>query len=238
MCIYCELIREVLYWNMLKIIREEAIRIAITDDHLILRQTVQKMLSREPRFEVVITAENGADLINQLREKSVDIVIFDIEMPIMNGRETLGMLNKLYPEIKTLILSMHDDSVRIKKYFHLGAKGFLTKVCEYKELVLALETIAEGRVYLNSLSTHKAYREAHNSDHKRNKIIIDEPLTARELEILKLVCLEKSNKEIAAELDISHRTIENHTLRIRKKTGAVNGVGLLVYAVKNKIVEF
>ena len=212
-------------------------KIAIAEDHSILRQTMKIMLDKEPNFKVVINAKNGVDLISQLQRKSVDIVILDLEMPVMNGQDALKFINRVYPEVKTLILSMHDGEERVKKYFQLGVKGFLSKTCEFAELKLALKTISEDRVYINNSSTNAVYRKIRTVRKNAKSNSIDEPLTLRETQVLKLVCQQKSHREIATELDLSFRTVENHTLHIRKKTGAINGIGLMVYALKHNIIS-
>lgn len=216
---------------------QKLIRIAIAEDHTILRKTIRTLLDEEPNYEVVLEADNGANLISQLRKKEVDVVLLDIEMPIMNGQEALKFLTRVYPNIKVLILSMHDDEVRIKKYLQLGAKGYLPKTCDYSELTVAIDTLFEDRAYIYNASTHAIYSQIKSEKKNVKPNCIDEPLTHRENQVLKLICLQKSHREIALELDLSYRTIENHTAKIREKTGAINSIGLLAYAIKKKIVK-
>jgi DNA-binding NarL/FixJ family response regulator len=222
---------------MIEKLLQKPIRIAVTEDHVLLRETIRTLLNKEVNFHIVLEAGNGQELIEGLRKKEVDIVILDLEMPILNGSETLKVIGKTHPKLKTLVLSMYSDKARIKKCFQLGAKGFLSKVCEYHELVTAINTLNDGRVYLNNSSTNKLYRQIKSSKNKQKLNFIDDPLTEREMEILNLICHEKTNREIAVELDLSHRTVENHSLNIRKKTGANNSIGLMTYALKHKIVS-
>ncbi|MFT6982712.1 MAG: DNA-binding NarL/FixJ family response regulator [Crocinitomicaceae bacterium] len=216
---------------------QKPIRIAITEDHALLRETICTLLNKEPNFNIVLEVGNGQELIEGLKNKEVDLVILDLEMPILNGSETLKVIGKTHPGLKVLVLSMYSDKARVQKCFQLGAKGFLSKVCEYHELVTAINTLSDGRVYLNNSSSNKLYRQIRSSKNKQKLNFIDDPLTEREMEILNLICHEKTNREIAVELNLSHRTVENHSLNIRKKTGANNSIGLMTYALKHNLVS-
>ncbi|NRA12983.1 MAG: response regulator transcription factor [Crocinitomicaceae bacterium] len=214
---------------------QKPIRIVVAEDHVLLRETIRTLLNKEVNFQVVFEVGNGAELIEGLRKKEVDIVLLDLEMPVLNGSETLKIISKSHPRVKTLVLSMYNDQTRVKKCFQLGAKGYLSKACQYNELVTALNALDEGRIYLNNSSANRAYRQFRSGPIEQKLNDIDDPLTEREKQILNLICREKTSQEIAIELNLSRRTIENHTLNIRKKTGANNSIGLMTYALKRNL---
>lgn len=215
---------------------EKKLKIGIAEDHDILRQTMSKLLSEEENVAEVFQASNGKELLTIHKKKSLDIVILDLNMPVMDGRETMKVLNGLDSDKKpgVIILSMYDTIDHIRKYISLGANAFLSKGCDYSELLKAINDVNEKGFYFNKIVTKQLVARTLRSS---AKIMLDNPLSLREKEILQLICKQQTSHEISDELQISLRTVENHRLHIMKKIGAKNGVGLLVYAMKNGLLD-
>lgn len=211
-------------------------KLGIAEDHDILRQTMSKLLIEEENIETVAQAANGRELLDIMGKNILDIVILDLNMPVMDGRETMKVINSVSEDQRpgVIILSMHDSKDHIRKYIGMGANAFLSKGCDYTELVKAVND-----VYINGFHFNRAVtRElAANTLQSSTKITLDNPLSQREAQILKLICKQKTSPEISELLGISLRTVENHRLHILKKTGAKNGIGLLVYAMKTGLLD-
>ncbi len=211
-------------------------KIGVAEDHDILRDTMSKLLNGEENIDVVVQASNGSELLEIMRKTSLDLIILDLNMPVMDGRETIKILNSLDKALRpsVIILSMHDSIDHIRKYIGLGANAFLSKGCEYSELLAAINDVHQRGFHFNSAVT----RELVSDVLKNNpKIILDDPLSQREIEILQLICKQKTSTEISALLGISLRTVENHRLHVMKKIGVRNVVGLLVYAMKTGMLH-
>ena len=215
------------------------IRIGIADDHDILRQTMGKLLQAESNFSVVIEASNGQELLDQMVEEPIDVVILDLNMPIMDGRSTLKSLGRIEASKRpsVIILSMYDSPDHIRKYVALGANAFLSKGCEYPSLVRAIKDVYTNGYHFNRQVSRQLVSDIIRNSSKDSNLVIDTPLSERETEILRLICQQKTSQEIAKILRISQRTVENHRLRISKKTGAKTSIGLLIYAMRNDLTD-
>ena len=218
----------------------EKIHIALTDDQQLFRQGLAALISSVEGFELVMEADNGIDCLDKLSKitKYPDIILMDMEMPGMDGIELNGELHKRYPSIKVIVLSVHANERLIARMIEAGASGYLIKNCDREELITAIKTVMQSGHYINSQvlqaiqhSAGKKNKELKNISH----IPID--LTEREKEILVLICKERSNSEIAEELFISVRTVEGHRNNLLMKTGCKNTAGLVVFAIKNQLVE-
>lgn len=215
------------------------IKIGIAEDHDILRQTISQLLDAENNFSVVIQASNGHELLRQMMDQPVDVVILDLNMPVMDGRETLKAISKMDGDQKpaVIILSMYDSQEHIRKYIGLGANAYLSKGCEYPTLVKAIKDTFKKGFHFNEQVTRQLVTEVMRDASKPSKNVIDLPLSEREIEIVRHICQQKTNPEIAEVLGISQRTVENHRLRIMKKIGAKTSVGLLLYAMRNGLAD-
>lgn len=211
-------------------------RIGIAEDHDILRQTMSKLLVEEENIELVIQASNGKELLKEMQNTRLDIVFLDLQMPVLDGRETMKILNTLKEDERPgiIILSMHDSKEHIRKYISMGANGFLSKGCSYSELLTAMHDVYQNGFHFNSRVTRDIVANTLKSS---TKIPLDNPLSHREVEILRLICKQKTSPEISELLAISPRTVENHRLHIMKKIGAKNSIGLLVYAMKADLLD-
>lgn len=216
------------------------IRIGIAEDHDILRQTMSRLLQGESNISVVVQAANGQELLEKMiEEPPLDVVILDLNMPIMDGKSTLKSISKMDSNQRpaVIILSMYDSEDHIRKYVGLGANAFLSKGCEYPSLLKAIKDVHLNGYHFNKQVTRQLVSEIIRKSSKAAKLVIDTPLSDREIEIVRLVCHQKTNIEIAKILGISQRTVENHRLRIMKKVGAKTSIGLLIYAMRNDLTD-
>lgn len=217
----------------------KSIRIGIADDHDILRQTMGKLLQGENNMTVVVEASNGQELLDKMVDHPLDVVILDLNMPVMDGRATLKSLGRIDASKRpsVIILSMFDSKDHIRKYVSMGANAFLSKGCEYPALVRAIKDVHTNGYHFNQQVSRQLVSDIIRNANKDSKLVIDTPLSERETEILRLICQQKTSQEISKILRISQRTVENHRLRISKKTGAKTSIGLLIYAMRNGLTD-
>lgn len=213
----------------------EKLKVYIADDHTIFRKAMVSLLQSFPRIGMVKDAENGRELLNLVKEEEPHIVLLDLQMPIMDGSETCENLYNKYPDVRVIVLSMHDSERYIQHMMDLGARAFLFKNVEPDELEQAIYSVADKDFYHNELIAsilRKSLREKHNL----KKPDFKQELTEREREILLLICQEYSTKEISSRLSLSDRTVENHRAKIMEKTGVKNIVGIVRYAYEQGLL--
>lgn len=215
---------------------EQAIKVAIADDHHLFRTGVRTSLSIRKDIQMVAEAENGMQLLNLLKHIKPDVVLLDIQMPIMDGLTTLPELKKLYPDVKVIMLSMHNDHSMITRMMELGANSYLTKESDSETIYQAIRTCYEEEFFFNDL-TNKALLTGLRTKKPETADVAEVHLTDKEINILRLMCEEKSTKEIADIVDISPRTVEAIRDKLKSKTGAKSMAGLVMYAVKSGIVQ-
>lgn len=217
---------------------EEPIRVIIADDHVLYRAGVKNALSSKKNIKIIAEADNGQHLLNLLKGIQPDVILLDIQMPIMDGITTLPEIKKLYPRIRVIMLTMMDDQSMITKLMELGANSYLTKTSDSEIIYEAIKTCFEQEFYFNSL-TNKALlnnlRQKTPSSLKLQQE--DATLSDKEITVLRLMCEEKSTREIAEAVDLSPRTIEAIRDKLKTKTGAKSTAGLIMFAVKNKLLE-
>lgn len=216
----------------------EVINVMIVDDHVLYRAGVRTALSSKKNIKIIAEADNGAHLLNMLKGIQPDVILLDIQMPIMDGIATLPEVKKLYPKIKIIMLTLLDDQSVITRLMELGANSYLVKTSDAEVIYEAIKTCHEQEFYFNAL-TNKALL-----NNLRNKNIVtpfstgndDARLTDKEVTILRLMCEEKSTREIAEAVDLSPRTIEAIRDKLKAKTGTKSTAGLIMFAVKNKLL--
>lgn len=213
------------------------IHIGMAEDHLLFRQGVISLLKEYEEINILFDVGNGKELLDILKTSKPDIVLLDIEMPIMNGKEALAKIQEKYPYVKVIMISMHYDDAYITEYIINGAVGFLPKNCDIEKIVDAIYAVYEQGYYFDSKISKSLVVKLMKSN-KVNPTITELVLSEREIEVLKLTCLEKTNQEMSEVLFISKRTVEGHRKSILKKTNAKNVVGLVMYAIKHKIILF
>jgi len=214
----------------------KAIKVVIADDHALFRAGVKTALSIKKDVELIAEADNGMQLLNLLKHIEPDVILLDIQMPIMDGIATLPEIRKLYPQVKVIILSMHNDHSMISKLMEIGANSYLTKNSDSETIYNAIKTCYEQEFFFNEL-TNKALLTGLRTRRTDSSLPQEVNLTEKELTILKLMCEEKTTKEIADMVEISPRTVEAIRDKLKTKTGAKSMAGLVMYAVKNGIIE-
>jgi DNA-binding NarL/FixJ family response regulator len=218
----------------------DAIRIALVDDQQLFRQAMAMLVESEPGFSLVMEADNGIDCLEKLRtmDDPPDIALIDMEMPGMDGMQLTEELQKKYPSIKLIVLSVHSKERLIARMIQAGASGYLFKNCDKKELLLAIHTVHTSGFYINP-TVLKAIQSvsAAGKDAIKNTNAIPIDISKREREILELICREQNTAEIAAQLFLSARTVEGHRNNLLQKTGCRNTAGLVLFAVKYGLFE-
>lgn len=209
--------------------------IGIVDDHVLFAQSLQGLINSFEGFDVLFMAKNGNDLINKLdvAGKDPDIILLDINMPVMNGFETIAWLNKHKPDIDVLALSMDDDENTIIQMLRLGSKGYLIKDIHPETLKMALNEVIEKGHYYSDHVTQALLDSVNN----KGKDTDADNFSSRELEFMKLACSDKTYKEIADVMCLSPKTIDNYRDTLFKKLEVRSRIGLVLYALKNKIVR-
>jgi DNA-binding NarL/FixJ family response regulator len=211
------------------------IKIVIGEDHEIVRDGLKSLLNDVPGIKVTGEASNGKELIDRLSEDT-DIVLMDINMPVMNGIETTRYISQNFKHIKVLVLSMLEDEAIVEKLFAAGAQGYLVKNKGKDELIYAVRRIAEGYMYLAPEITVKIlHKIVHTSAVRTPHKTI--PLSKREVEVLSLLAEGFTNNEIADKLFTSRRTIETHRKNLIEKTGSRNTAALIRFALTHGILK-
>lgn len=213
------------------------IKVAIADDHTLFRTGVKTSLSARKDIQMVAEAENGMQLLNLLKHIQPDVILLDIQMPIMDGLSTLPEIKRMYPEIKVIMLSMHNDHSMISRMMEIGANSYLTKESDSETIYQAIRTCYQQEFFFNDLTNKALLNGLRTKRTVESSAPHDVQLTEKEVTILKLMCEEKSTKEIADMVDLSPRTVEAIRDKLKTKTGTKSMAGLVMYAVKAGIVE-
>ena len=211
-----------------------SIRILITDDHQLFREGIVNLLSASPQIEIVGQAENGQEAIEKSKALKPDIVIMDINLPVINGVVATRILHTELPAIKVLILSMHAEKHFIKEALEAGATGYLFKDCTYNQLIEAINTVYQGNKYLSAKITEVLIDDYLNKEEDPD---IQQKLTERESEIFKLLVEGASTLEISKQLFISVKTVGTHKQHILEKLNLKSTVDLIKYAIKKGIIS-
>lgn len=208
--------------------------IVIADDHVLFSTALSELISKSGRYEVLYTVENGKQLKERFRSavNVPDIVLLDINMPQMDGVETAKWLSKDFAEVLVLALSMNNDEASIVGMLRNGAKGYLLKDTNANELYTALDLLCEKGFYYSELVTqHLVKAVAGNSGAAINNI------SEREMQFIQLACSEFTYKEIADQMNLSMRTIDGYRESLFQKLNVKSRVGLVMYAIANKLVK-
>lgn len=218
----------------------EKISIMLADDQTLFRQTLATLIKNVDLFNLVSEADSGGMLLTQLSRLQThpDIVLIDMKMPGMDGLHLNRRLHREYPAVKVIVLSAYDEKRLISTTIEDGARSYLEKNCDKEELVTAIRSVHQNGFYMNE-KILQAIQNQSSSKIKPLKSFTDIPsdITKREKEILRLICLELSNAEIAEQLFLSIRTVEGHRNNLILKTGCKNTAGLVLFAVKNNIYD-
>jgi len=212
----------------------EQILIAIVDDHTLFRNGVAALMSEFKELKVVFDAENGEQMQQILAKNQYplpQVILMDINMPVMDGYAATRWLKEKYPKIKVLALSMFEDDKAVIQMIKSGAGGYVLKESRPRDLLEAIKTIHEKGVYINEMVSGKLLRRVSDNN--------DSPdLTKKELEFLKLCCSELTYKEMADQMFISPRTVDNYRESLFQKLNIKSRTGLVLYAIQNEIFKF
>jgi len=209
-------------------------KIIIVDDHTLFRNGLRILLNNLENYRVIGEAANGRQFLNLLETEVPDLVLLDINMPVMDGIEAATIAHEKYPDLKIITLSMYGEEDYYYKMVNAGVKGFVLKNSDIKEVKTALDVVYDGGSFfssellqnlVNSLKSSAKSKETHNE------------LSEREMEILILICQGLSNQEIGDKLFISKRTVDKHRANILEKSDSKNTAQLVVYAIRNRLVE-
>ena len=215
--------------------RYTPIKIVIADDHAIFRDGFKLLLKNQQEVELVGEAEDGKELLEIASHQHPDVAIIDIKMPGMDGIETCKAIKKKYPDLKVIALSMFNDDNLIVDMLEAGAKGYLLKNTNKNELMQATKAVHEGSTYYCSATSTKLAKMIAESKFNPYRNHPVKRFTSRETDVIKLICEQYTNKEIATKLGLSIRTVESHREKIQEKTGAKNSVGVVIYAIRHSM---
>lgn len=210
------------------------VKILLVDDHEIFLEGLENLLSSSDSIEIIAKANDGIEALNFIRADQPEILITDLSMPNMGGIELVKKVKSEFPEIKILVLTMHDDRPTISEIMMAEAEGYVLKNSSKKQLITAIERLHEGGTYYSnevmSILMERMKKE-------KKKAEAEHMLTERELEILKLIAEEKSSQEIADDLFISIRTVDTHRKNLLKKSDTHSVIGLLKFGVHHGLVS-
>lgn len=213
------------------------IDIVLADDHEIFRDGFALMLKKIPDINLLGEAANGEELIILTRSLNPEVVVTDIKMPKMDGIEATIRLKREFPNLGIIALSMFDEEDLIVDMLEAGAKGYLLKNAQKEEIIAAVKSVYNDQPYYCRDTTNKLADMIAKSNFNPYKKLAKPEFTVKEKDIIRLICTEQSNKEIGNQLGLSKRTVEGYRERILEKIDAKNSVGIVIYAIKNKIFE-
>jgi len=210
------------------------IKIAVTDDHPMIINGLEKMLYYYKHIEIIATYNNGKDLLEGLKTVQPDVLLLDIQLPDITGNELARIISKQYTDIKIIALTSLDNTFHIKDMLQHGCLGYLKKTADQKTLIQAIESVYQGNEFLEP----SLKNELVNSLIKNKKNIeIIPTLTKREREVLQLILAENNNKQIADKLFLSERTIENHRFNLQQKLNVKSTIGLMKIAIQMGLMD-
>lgn len=207
--------------------------IAIADDHTLFRKALKGFLTQRNHLQVSVEVSTAIELLEQLKNKPVDILVTDISMPELSGFEAVKIIRSMYPKIKVIILSMYTDLEMVNDLIDIGIHAYISKADEPEHLLQALNAVIENRVYKNKIFTDALYwHRQFGTKLCKTNVTLEE----REKRILQLLWEEKSNKEIADEVFLGVRSIEKIRQAMKEKIGVKSTIGLLKYGLNKKII--
>jgi len=212
------------------------VKVIIADDHVLFRAGVKTALGTKKDIRLIGEADNGQQLLHLLKHLQPDVVLLDIQMPIMDGIKTLPELRKNYPDMKIIMLTMHNEHSMISKLMELGANAYLTKDSDSEVIYEAIRTCYQNEYFFNE-KTNIALLDGLKNRNNESPGAQEAKLTDKEKHILKLMCEEKSTKEIADEVGLSPRTVEAIRDKLKSKLGVRSMAGLVRYAIRVGIID-
>jgi DNA-binding NarL/FixJ family response regulator len=219
-------------------IQSTPINIIIADDHELFRDGFKVLLNKIKSVKLVAEAGNGEELIQLVQQHRPDIVITDIKMPLMDGITATRLLSKQFPQTGIIALSMFEEENLVVDMLEAGAKGYLLKNAQKAEILHAITEVYHGNNFYCAETNKKLINLIARSSHESHYRVNRNDFNERELSIIRLICQEMSNREIAEQLNLSKRTVEGYRDRIMEKIGAKNSIGIVIYALRHAIYKF
>jgi DNA-binding NarL/FixJ family response regulator len=216
---------------------DKKVRIVLAEDHTILREGLRALLSADPKFKIVGEAADGRQAVRSVEKLGPDLVMMDLSMPRMTGMDAIREIKKRYPETKIIALTVHKTEEYLRTTLQAGADAYVLKDATHDELLMAIENALKGKTYLSPGVSEKViegYLEGKKSRLPSSTLGL---LSPREREVLKLIAEGYKNKEIAADLCISLKTVEKHRANLMKKLDLHNAAALTAYAIEQGLVE-
>lgn len=214
------------------------IKLIIADDHCLFRQGLNSLMIEYPEIQIIDEVANGVQLMEALKKHKPDIILLDIKMPEMDGVEATKLIKQQYPDVGIIILTMHHENEFLVHMVELGVNGFLPKDSNFEEIIDAIYSVHDNGYYFSKNATNLLARglNKRKSEAVNSKLNLPDALNEREVEIIRLICQELTNKEIADKIGLSHRTIDGYRERIIKRLNVKNTAGIVMYAAKNNII--
>lgn len=206
--------------------------ILVADDHALMRRGLRQLLESEPGWKVIAEAASGREAVDKTLELRPNLVVMDVSMPDLNGLDATRLILNGLPETRVLILTMHDAPELIEKTLEAGASGYVLKSDAEADLVKAVDALLHGRTFFTSAASRVVLERV-----RRPPLGTAPALTSREIDIVRLLAQGKSNKEVAASLGVSQRTVESHRTRIMQRLELDSFSDLIRYAIRNKIIQ-
>lgn len=213
----------------------QKLSVIIVDDHKLFREGLKLLLKNLEYIGDISEAPDGEVFLGMIKNSHPDLVLMDIEMPKINGIEATAKALEMYPDLKVLALSMYGDEEYFQKMIDAGVCGFMLKNSEFSEVNKAIHAVAEGNNYFAEEILYKLVNRIKSKPSQPAEPSIT--LSDRELEVLLLICKGLSNQEIAEQLFISKRTVDHHRASLLTKSNTKNAASLVIYAIKNKLIE-
>ena len=215
----------------------DRIKVMIADDHELIREGLSRVLDMENDIEVICKAKSGVEAVESVRKCKPDILLLDINMPEMNGIDTLKKIKSTALKVKIVMLTVYDDIEYVSQCINLGADGYVLKDSDSDTLVKTIRVVYDGGSYIQpTLATQLIKYMTNESKNASDKVLL-EALTRREVSVMKEIASGLSNKGISEKLDISEKTVKNHVSSILKKLELQDRTQVAIYAIKNKLVE-
>ena len=218
--------------------RKAKLNILVTDDHTLFRKGLAMMVKAFTEVATVEEAENGKEALKKIKEGNFDLILLDLEMPIQDGWETAKKLVVKYPEIKIIMISMHDSLETISGLIEIGVHSYLLKKAQPDEVHTAITSVINNDFYYNNLVSRALHKKIQKNGLEKPDAIRRADVSPREIEILELICQELTMKEIGEKLFLSEQTVQTHRKNLMKKIHAKNAVSLVKFAFQNGITSF
>ncbi|MGE0446786.1 MAG: response regulator [Vicinamibacterales bacterium] len=213
------------------------LRILLADDHTVVRQGLRKVLEERPEWEVVAEAGDGREAVRQAELHKPDVAILDVAMPLLNGIEATRQINRRAPTTRILVLSMHADEAYVTQILQAGATGYLLKDSADVDLIQAVSAVSQGKSFFSPAIARVMLDDYVRQRGDRGAVDRYESLSEREREIFQLVAEAKTNKEIAALLNVSPSTVETHRAHIMEKLDLHSAAEIVLYAVRRGVIR-